>query len=29
MVRRKFGAETVAHIQQMTGHRLERKFAAV
>jgi radical SAM superfamily enzyme YgiQ (UPF0313 family) len=28
MVRRKFGEDTVAHIQQMTAHRLERLHAA-
>jgi len=29
MIRRKFGEETVAHIREMTSHRLERKYAAV
>jgi anaerobic magnesium-protoporphyrin IX monomethyl ester cyclase len=29
MVRRKFGEDTVAHIREMTSHRLERKYAAV
>jgi radical SAM superfamily enzyme YgiQ (UPF0313 family) len=28
MVREKFGEDTVAHIRQMTAHRLERLFAA-
>ena len=28
MVGRKFGADTVAHIQDMTKHKLERRFAA-
>jgi radical SAM superfamily enzyme YgiQ (UPF0313 family) len=27
-VERRFGAETVAHIREMSSHRLERKFAA-
>ena len=29
LVRRTFGEETLAHIRQMTSHRLERQFAAV
>jgi anaerobic magnesium-protoporphyrin IX monomethyl ester cyclase len=29
MVRRKFGDDTLAHIREMTSHRLERKYAAV
>ena len=28
LVRRKFGADTVAHVREMTAHKLERKFAA-
>ena len=28
-VERRFGADTLAHIKEMSGHRLERKFAAV
>ena len=27
MVRDKFGPETVAHIREMTSHRLERTYA--
>jgi hypothetical protein len=27
-VERRFGADTLAHIQDMATHRLERKFAA-
>jgi hypothetical protein len=27
MIERKFGAETVEHIREMTSHRLERKYA--
>jgi hypothetical protein len=26
-VQRRFGVETVAHIREMSSHRLERKFA--
>jgi hypothetical protein len=29
MVARTFGAETVAHVREMAGHRLERQHAAV
>jgi len=29
MIRRKFGDDTVAHIREMTSHRLERRHAAV
>jgi radical SAM superfamily enzyme YgiQ (UPF0313 family) len=29
MIRRKFGEDTLAHIQEMTAHRLERRYAAV
>ena len=29
MIGRKFGADTVAHIKEMTAHKLERRFAAV
>jgi hypothetical protein len=28
MIRRKFGDDTVAHIQSMTAHRLERIYAS-
>jgi len=28
LIRRKFGDDTVAHIREMTAHKLERKFAA-
>ena len=27
-VERRFGADTVAHIREMSSHQLERKFAA-
>ncbi len=29
MIREKFGEDTLAHIREMTSHRLERKYAAV
>jgi hypothetical protein len=28
MVERRFGAETVVHVREMTSHRLERRFAS-
>jgi radical SAM superfamily enzyme YgiQ (UPF0313 family) len=29
MIRQKFGEDTLAHIREMTAHRLERKYAAI